>query len=161
MSKYPLFTLKRLGWPQSQQRALLFTTHTIVTQSRFSVRPKAYSVCYFMLHQAVMLKMCKVIQWRGVQRYKEHGASLCTKNSFQLPAVLSAKTPVPAASWDHHRSAPWLSFLMRFARSLIVKAPLHSHPNGYRAPALTLENSKGMLPPIHPQAVLDSKHSYT
>ena len=112
-----------------------------------------------MLHQAVILKMCKVIQRRGVQRYKEHGASLCTKNSFQLPAVLSAKTPVSAASWDHHSSAPWLSLLTRFARLLIVKAPIHSHPNGYRVPTLTLESSKGMLPPIHQQAVLDSKHS--
>lgn len=31
--------------------------------------------------------MCKVIQWRGAQRYKKLEASLGTKISFQLPTI--------------------------------------------------------------------------
>lgn len=52
------------------------------------------------------------------------------------------------------------SFFVNFAQLQTMKAPLHSHPNGWRVPKLTLENSKGMSPPIHQSAVLDSKLSH-
>jgi hypothetical protein len=46
----------------------------------------------------------------------------------------------------------WPSFFVRFAGLLTGKALLYSHPNGCRVPKLTVENSKGMSPPIHQHA---------
>lgn len=129
---------------------------------------KSCVICYDALPQVVILKMYKEVKITvegRIQIQKAWGPlSVPKSHSHFLPnasePLCYQKRPVSVANWDPHSSAP-LAFIFHKVRSVAKHWRLHSHPNGYRVPKLTLENSKGMSLPICQQAVRDSKHSCT